>query len=170
MEDKYNGLHNKLHNKLQIIFLKLVKIFNKKHGLVFTFHSRLKSEKSIHDKSLKTKIINDVIGFRILNPWVTELYRLVKLLPEELSEFGISIKSKILSEKNRVFHLECIFQNTIFELQLWPSTMYYCFEYEHSRIYKNNKITSENKQLSKELRIKQHLLQDFIDKNKLVPY
>ena len=162
--------YDKLHNKLQTIFSELVKTFNKKYGLVFTFHSRLKSEKSINTKLLKNEKVNDVIGFRILNPWVTELYRLVKLLPLEFEKFGISIKSKILSEKNRVFHLECIFQNTNFELQLWPSIMYYCFEYEHSRIYKNNEITEKNKQLSKELRIKQHLVQDFIDKNKLVPY
>jgi ppGpp synthetase/RelA/SpoT-type nucleotidyltranferase len=118
----------------------------------------------------KKESVDDVIGFRILNPWASELHRLVKILETEFEQIQIHIERTEITERNRVIHMYCEFNEIPFEIQFWPSMMYYCFEYEHSRFYKVDHPTHLQKFRAQAVRNQEHELQDLIDDNVLVPY
>lgn len=134
------------------------------------FQSRLKSEESINEKiSVRQKELNDIIGFRLIYQWTDGLYELSDILREykELNIF--EIKS---SEKYKVIHMYGKTKsNDVYEIQLWPTFIYTCFEYEHNKIYKPiNKPTEKQLENSLKIRELEHQIQDIIDNNRLVPY
>ena len=148
---------------------KTIREFLLKQGYPITYHSRLKSVKGIEEKLKSMQVLNDIIGFRITHPWTKNLYQIKDLICTNFPELNIT--QEVITEKNRVIYL---FGQTAagnnFEIQFWPSLIYYCFEYEHDLIYKGKNILPELQEKSEQLRIKQHQLQDIIDQSILVPY
>ena len=116
------------------------------------------------------KPLDDVIGFRILNPWTPELYRLLDILPKEFEKYDIKIEKKDIRERKKVIYINCSYDEIPFELQLWPSLMYYCYEYEHDRIHRNPKIGKPHKTFSGIVREQEHMLQNTVDGNIIIPY
>lgn len=58
-----------------------------------------------------------------------------------------------------------------YEIQLWPTIIYTCFEYEHDKIYKPKEpVTDKQRNNSCYVREKEHELQEYLDDNVLVPY
>ena len=137
-------------------------------GYTIEYHHRLKSNSSINENINNGLEIRDIIGFRITNPWTVHLHTISNFI---ITSSELNIIDKIVTEKGRVIHLYGKTKNdNWFEIQLWTSLIYHCFEYEHDKIYKNNNITKQMQQKSNELRKKQHQLQDIIDENVLIPY
>ncbi len=148
---------------------KTIKPFLLKNGYPIEYHYRLKSVNGIEEKLKANKQLDDIIGFRITHPWTKNLHQIKDLIRNNFPELNIT--KEMITEKNRVIYL---FGQTkaghLFEIQLWPSLIYTCFEYEHDLIYKGKNITPALQVKSESLRIKQHQLQDIIDKSILVPY
>ena len=142
-----------------------------KDKYIVWFQSRLKSVDSLNDKiNIRCiKEIKDIIGFRIIYPWTSGLYKIADLL-ESIKE--LRIYSKKIRENNKVIYLYGKTDlETTYEIQLWPTIIYTCFEYEHDKIYKpKNIITDTQKENSNNVRIKEHVLQEYLDCNELVPY
>ena len=134
------------------------------------FQSRLKSEESINEKLLvRNQQLNDIIGFRLIYPWTSDLYILADILCKHKELDIIETKT---SEEHKVIHMYGKTQSgDIYEIQLWPTIIYTCFEYEHDKIYKP-KTTPTTKQLENSLSVRQHehTLQNIVDVNRLVPY
>ncbi|QKF94622.1 nucleotidyltransferase relA/spot protein [Fadolivirus algeromassiliense] len=134
------------------------------------FQSRLKSEESIREKvQVRKKELDDVIGFRLIYPWTDGLYELSDILQKHTDLNIFEVKS---FEKGKVIYLYGkTNQDDTYEIQLWPTIIYTCFEYEHDKIYKPKipptKLQLEN---SNKVREKEHILQNQIDENRLVPY
>lgn len=142
-----------------------------KNKYVVWFQSRLKSIDSLYDKInvRGIKEIKDIIGFRIIYPWTSGLYEIADLL-ESVKE--LCIYSKEMRENNKVIYLYGKTNlGSTYEIQLWPTIIYTCFEYEHDKIYKpKNIITDKQKENSNNVRIKEHVVQEYLDCNELVPY
>ena len=159
-EQDYKGLKREF---------KTIRAFLLTAGYPIEYHSRLKSVTSIEEKLKAGKELDDIIGFRITHPWTSSLHVIKDLIWDNFPE--LNIHREVITEKDRVIYL---FGKTeaghIFEIQFWPSLIYYCFEYEHDLIYKGKNVTSEMREKSQQLRIKQHELQDVIDSDILVPY
>lgn len=159
-QDEYKRLKSIMKNILN----------NIKNDYVVWFQSRLKSEESIREKVYdRKKPLDDVIGFRFIYPWTDGLYELSSILQKyrELDIFEVKF-----AEKGKVIYMFGKTKlNDIYEIQLWPTIIYTCFEYEHDKIYKP-KIKQTNTQLENSLKIRdqEHKLQNIIDKYPLVPY
>jgi len=159
------------YQELRSIFPDLQTLCREKHGLVFTYHHRLKSEKSIKAKLDAKQSCEDVIGFRLINPWTAEIRRLAEILQTEFKKWNILVERQEVRERGRVIYLYCVYDEVPFEVQLWPSLLYYCFEYEHDRVYKPPQpLTEEQRLRAKLLREEEHMVQDQVDKYVLVPY
>lgn len=163
-------IHKEPYKELQSIFNNVRKEFLKK-GLVFQHHHRLKSTSSLLEKTVNGKELNDIIGFRILNPWTIHLVKISTELEKVFEkEYKMVLKKKVYTENNKVIHMYFQYKwKYIFEVQFWPSLMYYGFEYEHDRVYKekNGPLTAIEILDSTTLRRKEHQLQNLIDANPL---
>lgn len=146
------------------------------HHLTIEFHGRLKSIQSIAkhlEKNESAESIEDVVGFRITNPWTKHLHTISDIICSKLN-----IIKSWETERGRVIYLIGKSEgNVLFEIQLWTSLMYHCFEFEHDIVYKPSKpsdpsdsVTKELEKKSKQLRTDEHKLQDLIDRYVLVPY
>lgn len=140
--------------------------FNRDYGLTFEFHHRLKSIEGIKFKLENDMALTDIIGFRLTNPWTKNIHLIANKLKNHLQ-----IVSTLITERDRVIYI--LFAETesgyLFEVQLWTSVMYHCFEYEHDRIYKPMTCpTEEMLAESKLIREKEHSLQDIIDQNIII--
>ncbi|AYV77625.1 MAG: hypothetical protein Dasosvirus14_3 [Dasosvirus sp.] len=163
-KNDYQRLHIAIENKLKEL----------KDKYNVWFQSRLKSKQSIiekysKDQTFSYKELKDVIGFRIVYPWTKGLHDLANILTD-IKELKIFSKKTI--ENDKVIYLFGQTSiNTIYEIQFWPTIMYTCFEFEHDKVYKPKKELTE-KQIEQTfmLRKNEHSLQDYIDKNILVPY
>ncbi len=148
---------------------KTIREFLLKRGYPIEYHYRLKSADSIEEKLKSHKDLDDIIGFRITHPWTVNLHQIKDLIRAHFVE--LNIYKEVITENNRVIYLFGLtYTGNIFEIQFWPSLIYTCFEYEHDLIYKGKNITPALQVKSESLRIKQHQLQDIIDKSILVPY
>ena len=138
---------------------------------VVWFQSRLKTKESLYEKKyIRNKHqINDIIGFRIIYPWTVGLYDIASVLEKQES---LHIHSKKITENQKIIYLYGKTSiDTTYEIQLWPTIIYTCFEYEHDKIYKPiDLITRKQQTNANNVRIKEHELQDIIDANVLVPY
>jgi len=138
---------------------------------VVWFQSRLKTKESLYEKKYirKKHQINDIIGFRIIYPWAVGLYEIASILEKQES---LHIYSKKITENQKIIYLYGKTSiDTTYEIQLWPTILYTCFEYEHDKIYKPmNSITQKQQINANNVRIKEHELQDIIDATVLVPY
>lgn len=141
-----------------------------KDTYVIWFQSRLKTEESIKEKTqIRKKELNDVIGFRFIYPWTNGLYEISKILQnhKELHIF----ETKITEEEKVIYMYGKTIFNETYEIQLWPTIIYTCFEYEHDKIYKQ-KIIPTDKQIQNSIKVRkdEHTLQNLIDRCELVPY
>jgi len=163
------------YEKLIKFFDELKPELNKVKGLTFDFHHRLKSINGIKDRLSnptlgKEKLssgsrLNDIIGFRLTNPWTKNIH----LIANEITS-RLNIISSLVTEKGRVIYLFGeTDQGHAYEIQLWTSMMYHCFEFEHDRVYKSKGLLSdEQKKKSALVRDHEHKLQDIIDENVIV--
>lgn len=137
------------YEHLKFIFFSIQKELSDA-GLVITYQSRLKSEKSLLAKIITGKDISDVIGFRIITMWTKHLDHILNIIR---TKFNV-IRENII-EKQRIIYLYCKLDNDIvFEIQLTTFTLYSCFE--------------ANKFPSDDIINKYHNLQDIIDNNLIV--
>ena len=161
-------------------YIRLKKLLKKiLHGIkdkyTIWFQHRLKTRESLCEKiTNRRKEANDIIGFRIIYPWSDGLYEIAKLLSKEP---GLNIESTEYWENNKIIYLYGITSlDTKYEIQLWPTIMYTCFEYEHDKVYKPHPeytIPAIRKNLDKKalcVRKKQLEIQNYLDANVLVPY
>ena len=113
--------------------------------------------------------IKDIIGFRFVHPWSDNLKILSSLLE---SNNILHVVDKKFKENNKIIYLYGITDHHIYyEIQLWPSILYHCFQYEYPIIYKSLLPISDIVQTkSQKLRSQQSQLQNTIDQNCLVPY
>lgn len=127
---------------------------------------RLKSSESINnnvlDKILSPNHISDIIGIRIIYVWTKGLHAITEKI---INQNVFHVVRTEFREKNKVIYLHCITnQNLPLEIQMWPTIMYTCFEYEHDKLYKpvpNCSYTSEQGKIVLE---KEHQLQDIVDR------
>jgi hypothetical protein len=126
---------------------------------------RLKETKSAVVKMarlLPGKEMNDWIGFRFVHPFSDNLARLVKLLCQHLAVTNLELR-----ERGKVWYVWTKSPGGYdVEIQLWPTIIYTCFEYEHDRIYKPKipgNVTKDMKNASNDIREQQHILQDIVD-------
>jgi hypothetical protein len=156
-KNEYSRLKHIIENKMESI----------KDQYIVWFQSRLKNKKSLIDKIEQNKEINDIIGFRIIYPWTSGLYEIASFL-ESIDE--LKIIKKEVGERGKTIYLFGITSiGTIYEIQLWPTLLYHCFESEHNLIYKPTaKPTELQIAESEKLRNDEHMLQDIIDRNVLI--
>lgn len=142
-----------------------------KNDYVVWFQHRLKTASSLMEKNetRQKKNIDDVIGFRIIYPWMKGLEEIANLLE---SHPDLNISERRIFENGKVIYLYGHTSiGTTYEIQLWPTIIYTCFEYEHDKIYKPNSILTDLQlKNSQKVRINEHVLQSFIDEMPLVPY
>ena len=122
----------------------------------------------LESKLLDLEMLDDVIGFRIIYPWVVTLYDIADAL-EGVKE--LNLFKRRLAEQNKVIYLFGYVDGSkqmMYEIQLWPTIIYHCFEKEHDDVYKGMGVTSESIQKSLELRRDEHVLQDIVDSMKLI--
>ena len=138
---------------------------------VVWFQSRLKTKESLYEKKYvrDRHQINDIIGFRIIYPWTRGLHEIADIL-EKKESLHISSRKTTTNEKIIYLYGKTSI-NTTYEIQLWPTIIYTCFEYEHDKIYKPiETITQKQRENANYVRIKECELQDIIDAHVLVPY
>jgi ppGpp synthetase/RelA/SpoT-type nucleotidyltranferase len=162
-ENDFNTVKSSLTNILNSI----------KDKYIVWFQARLKSPESLYEKIYKRNYsladINDIIAFRIIYPWTKSLHEIADIL-KTYKELYI-YKTKI-TEQNKVIYLYGKTEsNNNFEIQLWPTLIYTCFEFEHNKIYKPKQPpTTEQLESAQYVRSKEHALQNIIDQSILVPY
>lgn len=163
--NQHQPIYEQLHHILKGI------LDEHKDKYIVWFQSRLKKAESLYEKINVRKIntLNDIIGFRIIYPWSDGLYNIANILEQSSC---LNIYDKKITENNKVIYLfGKTSLETTYEIQLWPTIIYTCFEYEHDKIYKPKynptdvQITNSNY-----VRIMEHQLQDIIDQHRLVPY
>jgi hypothetical protein len=109
--------------------------------------------------------IDDIIGFRIIYPWSTKLVEIANILEADKT---LQIFKRRVTERGKVIYLYGKYCGLTYEIQLWPTIMYHCFEEEHEVIYKGKNITNNVIEASLKLRDDEHRLQNIIDSNKLL--
>jgi len=165
--DKHQSDYNTLNNTIQNIITEI------KDKYVVWFQSRLKSVDSLYEKihvrNISIEKINDIIGFRIIYPWTKQLYEIADILQNDKY---LNIQSRIIYEDGKVIYLYGKTSiDTIYEIQLWPTIIYTCFEYEHDKIYKPKEpITDKQRENAIYVRKKEQALQEYLDSYVLVPY
>lgn len=159
----YNAKHfETIKNNIDIF------IDSVKNDYVIWFQSRLKKLKSINDNIANKDItifnMNDIIGFRIIYPWSKDLHTIADAFINYFNK--IFFVTKDIKENGKVIYLFCIDQSGVsFEIQLWPTIMYTCFEYEHDKLYKCKNINYTNGQYVYE---EEHKLQNIIDQHTII--
>lgn len=138
------------------------------------FQSRLKSVESLFDKVNKRKVesldqVSDIIGFRFIYPWTMHLFEIAHILTQMPS---LAIIDKKITERDKVIYLFGYGPSHMpYEVQLWPTLIYTCFEFEHDRIYKPQTQPSDLQRFQAQfVREQEHILQDYLDQHVLVPY
>ena len=161
--------HENDFNNIKLLLTNILDSLKDKYTI--WFQARLKTSESLYEKIYTRNYtdINDVIGFRLIYPWTISLHDIANIL-QGYNE--LNIFNKILTERNKVIYLYGKTEsNNIFEIQLWPTIIYTCFEFEHDKIYKPKQpVTFEQLTTAQYVRDKEHELQDILDKTMLVPY
>lgn len=161
-ENITNTYLQNVHQRLKQWMKRVQKDLNIQHGLIMETHDRFKDPDSIRAKIQSNKWVDDLVGFRCTSPWTSQTTRIYSHLMERLSQ-----EAWIQVDKPRLSHLPMVhyitghcqtLQGTLsapFEIQIWPTVLYHCFEYEHSRCYKRG--------LPSQLLAEEVTLQDVID-------
>lgn len=154
---RLNEVRKSYLSRMDEILPTVTHLVRSQSGMVSTawIQSRVKSTPSAAIQLLTQPVLPDWVGIRIIYPWVDDLRKLAELLAKELSgrlEY---------TERNRVGYL---YVPGSIEIQFWPTVLYHCFEYEHSRIYKpKTGLTSDAIKNSEFIRTTEHSIQDLLE-------
>jgi hypothetical protein len=134
-----------------------------KSSIPFELQFRLKSLESLKEKLFvrRVPVIDDIIGFRILHIWTENLYSIANILQKDKR---LGITKRCITERGRVIYLLGKLDGIPYEIQLWPTLLYTCFEVEHGKIYKaKGPISKADQERAEMVRRVEHELQDVLD-------
>lgn len=161
---KYERQFSKISNTFTDFVHKLNKTY------VVWAQYRMKTMDSISD-NLKNKVVKsicDIGGLRIIYPWSNDLNEIANIIQKQ-NVFNVVREER--REQNKVIYLFCLTNDNFpFEIQLWPTIMYTCFEYEHDRLYKKKSNEEYSQERGDIIRKRQTELQNIMDAFEIIKY
>lgn len=125
---------------------------------------RVKSLRSALEKVTQRgfRVVPDLLGFRLIQVWTKNLYAIAERLCQKSQ---LRIYQRKVTERGKVLFLFGKGENDLrFEIQLWPTVIYTCFESEHDTIYKPRQKPSQTMlAASAVVREEEHRLQNVLD-------
>jgi len=156
--------HREEFDRLDIVITNFLFTIKDKYNV--WYQKRLKSVKSLKHKIEQKKVIKDIIGFRIIYPWTKDLDYISNMM---IKYSPLDIFDIVYKERSKVIYLYGKHKYGEYEIQLWPTIIYHCFEFEHDKIYKpKDRLISYSLEKSDQIREHEHVLQDIIDKNRIL--